>query len=427
MPFFSQFDERAKPKGSRDPLGFEVVWSHFGRRLVGNLTTITSSVVNFKVALLGFVCAHELSENQQRPYTTEQIRHTFLRYEQLAAYLRLDSGNASSLMGITRAKTSFDHLQDGKRVTLSSSIDAQILSNQASYGLWGLYSTALRQAALLKGDLREPTELARTLVTAMLGSNSDLKEALKSYIGADQSIAIQDVKGLSKRFGDALRNQSADRDLVRQLLTFTHEDEQLRNVYEGLFSYANEWIKETHQNDGSDLSRSHLLHSLAESDNALLARRAQDILKVEPVLVFCNVLFDFLRSQIDSNLGDVCSTLTERWSLLTVGLPEALPAESFPHKKILADILHHAHSVDEVPLLLRKLLEHNKSIMANRGGAPWVELDGQNKLKVKVSRETYWLPDASSSQESESMIGMWSYDYFLGSYLSVLHEANPAQ
>ena len=27
--------ERARPKGSRDPLGFEMVWIHFGRRVVG--------------------------------------------------------------------------------------------------------------------------------------------------------------------------------------------------------------------------------------------------------------------------------------------------------------------------------------------------------------------------------------------------------
>ena len=38
MAFLSLLDERAKPKGSRDPLGFELVWSHFGRMVIGNLT-----------------------------------------------------------------------------------------------------------------------------------------------------------------------------------------------------------------------------------------------------------------------------------------------------------------------------------------------------------------------------------------------------
>ena len=31
MAFLSLLDERLKPKGSRDPLGFEQVWTKFGR------------------------------------------------------------------------------------------------------------------------------------------------------------------------------------------------------------------------------------------------------------------------------------------------------------------------------------------------------------------------------------------------------------
>jgi hypothetical protein len=61
MAFLSLIDERVKPKGSRDPLGFELVWSYFGRKVIGNLTTITSSMDNFAVALLGFYWANQLS------------------------------------------------------------------------------------------------------------------------------------------------------------------------------------------------------------------------------------------------------------------------------------------------------------------------------------------------------------------------------
>ena len=60
MAFLSLLDDRAKPKGSRDPLGFELVWSHFGRKVIGNLTTITSSIDNFAVALLGFYWVNQL-------------------------------------------------------------------------------------------------------------------------------------------------------------------------------------------------------------------------------------------------------------------------------------------------------------------------------------------------------------------------------
>ena len=59
MPFITLLDDRARPEGSRDPLGFELVWSYFGRKVVGNLTTITSSIENFAVALLGFHWANQ--------------------------------------------------------------------------------------------------------------------------------------------------------------------------------------------------------------------------------------------------------------------------------------------------------------------------------------------------------------------------------
>jgi len=66
-------------------LGFELVWTHFGRKVVGNLTTITGSVENFAVALLGFYWAHQLHGNADKDSREKLIRDTFLRYEQLCS------------------------------------------------------------------------------------------------------------------------------------------------------------------------------------------------------------------------------------------------------------------------------------------------------------------------------------------------------
>ena len=101
MAFLSLLDDRAKPKGSRDPLGFELVWTHYGRRVIGNLTTITSSLNNFAVALLGFCWANEMHAKLPESEKQGRIRETFLRYEQLAAYLRF-LANDREFMGITR-------------------------------------------------------------------------------------------------------------------------------------------------------------------------------------------------------------------------------------------------------------------------------------------------------------------------------------
>ena len=155
MPFLSLLDDRAKPKGSRDPLGFELIWTHYGRQVIGNLTTITGSLTNFAVAILGFKWANDLHEHFPETDRQSRIRDTFLRYEQLAGYLRYLSRD-TQIMGITRVQR---RMEDQSSVRFGLSAEEQILSDQACYGLWGLYSSAMRDVGLVEGDNRTPTRL----------------------------------------------------------------------------------------------------------------------------------------------------------------------------------------------------------------------------------------------------------------------------
>jgi hypothetical protein len=40
-PFLTDIDAQAAIKGSRGPLGIQPMWTRLGRRVVGNLTTVT--------------------------------------------------------------------------------------------------------------------------------------------------------------------------------------------------------------------------------------------------------------------------------------------------------------------------------------------------------------------------------------------------
>jgi len=46
-PFLTDIDPQAAIKGSRDPLGIQPIWTRLGRHVVGNLTTVSSSVRDF--------------------------------------------------------------------------------------------------------------------------------------------------------------------------------------------------------------------------------------------------------------------------------------------------------------------------------------------------------------------------------------------
>lgn len=55
----------------------------------------------------------------------------------------------------------------------------------------------------------------------------------------------------------------------------------------------------------------------------------------------------------------------------------------------------------------------NADVMKQRSGAPWVELEGGGKVRVRVKSETAELASI------EKLVQRWDYDYFLGSYLAM--------
>jgi hypothetical protein len=63
-PFLTDLDSRAAVKGSRDPLGIQPIWARFGRHVVGNLTTVSSSVLDFTTLLLGYWFVERIADEQ---------------------------------------------------------------------------------------------------------------------------------------------------------------------------------------------------------------------------------------------------------------------------------------------------------------------------------------------------------------------------
>jgi hypothetical protein len=115
MPFLTSLVERAHVKGSRDPLGLVPIWSRFGRDVVGNLTTVTSSVRSFTTVLIALELADILHEQlrQDAPKTLE----TFLRFEQIAGYARVKVNRDREIRGVLRVAK---RLNEGRRIRIST-------------------------------------------------------------------------------------------------------------------------------------------------------------------------------------------------------------------------------------------------------------------------------------------------------------------
>lgn len=401
MAFLSLLDDRAKPKGSRDPLGFELVWSHFGRKVIGNLTTITSSLDNFTVALLGFHWANQLAQEGEGAERDKQVRELFLCYEQLTGYIRA-YGKADEIMGITRIRRRLS--DDAIKITLGTKPPQQILSDQASYGLWGLYSSAARDTGLVTGNDRHITSLGQVIVEALVQRLGDTADTLFQLMQARGPLEKKKLEALGPRFQRALHHRSVRKPLLEALMAGSDRD----GVQQELWAITQSLFRAPSKRPATILE--FVEGVLASHPSKQLSQRLRHILDVERVLVAANNVFHYCRRKDGERLSVIIDTLKDRYQYDY--LPADLPGEAFPHRDQLVSLLDALRN-NNMRRLIEELCLLNKEVMQQRSGAPWVELESSQTLRVKVGSETAQL------MEQKALENEWDYDYFLGSYLAI--------
>jgi hypothetical protein len=319
MAFLSLLDERAKPKGSRDPLGFELVWSHFGRKVIGNLTTITSSMDNFAVALLGFYWANQLVPmDKEESERHKPVREAFLRYEQLTGYVRY-FGGATDIMGITRVKKRIQ--DDSLKITLGQSSEQQILSDQASYGLWGLYSSAARDTGLVEGNNRIVTSLGQTIAHVILQQLGGVAGELFSLLTYTKPLDRGQLERVAKTFMGAIHHEDVQKPLLEALMSGSDPE----GVQNELWQITRETFSQKVERPENIEEFIKLV--LAERPSERLVQYMHDIIDTERLLVAVNNIFHYCRRKDGENLSEVLKTLDGRYDYSQ--LPETLPEDPF--------------------------------------------------------------------------------------------------
>lgn len=402
MAFLSLLDDRARPKGSRDPLGFELIWSYFGRKVIGNLTTITSSMDNFAVAVLGFYWANKLVQKDiEESVRQKKVREIFLRYEQLTGYIRYYS-DASDIMGITRIKSRL--LDDNLKITLGLSSDQQILSDQASYGLWGLYSTAARDTGLVTGNDRKVTPLGISIAESIINNMGDVSDKLLSLLNSNRQLDRMKLNEYGNQFKKAIHHKNVQSPLLEALMS----GNKLDGVQCELWNKTKE-IFGGEKDKPETVSKfiNIVLNSNISED---LREYIYDIINIEKVLVASNNIFHYCRRKDGASVEGIISLIKDKYDYSH--LPKELPSSVFPRREQMSNILKALNKNDNSTLILL-LLDLNKEVMQKRNGAPWLEIESGNTVRVKVKSETSELRSQKDIEEK------WDYDYFFGSFLSI--------
>ncbi len=427
MPFFTQIDPRAKIKGSRDPLGVQPVWSRMGRQVVRNLTTVTTSLRGFTTLLLGLYVAERVTDDA----TAEEgeFLAAFLKFEQLAAYSRVaisqQTGGAigangedreNTIRGIRRVERK---LIEGKgKVQISANSEDQILSNQKTYGLWGLYSVAARNSGLLEQGSSRLTAKAREFIELNYRSrlqsadhNADVLKLFRSkFVFEPKSKHAKLARNLAEMLGPTvtkLEQEFYNKHLITCLSDHPNE------IQERLWKQ----MRRTSSEDG--FSCDELLQIIgrcqAEGDDEL-ARRLDHIRVTESVIAPASRLFSFVLGQDGQALDAIALNVQDTWgarlshiapdSFISAlsGIGEELGVEKCNRLGHLAKAL----AAGDYGAAIELLLAQNREVMRERGGDAWVKMKG-SRIDVRLRAEAGSLPPG------EVLPTLWMYNYFLNS------------
>jgi hypothetical protein len=438
MPFFTALDSRAEVKGSRDPLGFVPVWAKIGRRVVGNLTTVSNTVRGFTTLLMGYYLAELISDSRSSDdEAATRPLDVFLRFEQVAAYTRMHGSNDDDarILGERRVRRA---LSQSLKPPIGVSADALILSDQKTYGLWGLFSTPSRTSGLLQPGEPRLTPEGRDLVERLY-----LPRLRAGGPTLDRQL-INLVRHDGRYYMDG---RHRDLFVVLEGILSPRFTAPERHAYEEFLVLGTGNMRAHDPTRGEQARLSMLLRRLPQSESfgirpleqtiaaaqrtdghERLADYLEDVLHTEQVIVPLQLAFLFALSRDGKPLAYVAAEISKQWGPLAYTNPDGFARvrsemqsayESSEAADRLIDAARALHEGD-YEQVLRAMVAHNEFTMRQRNGSePWVQLEGDT-LDVRYRDETESLP------ERDKLPFLWRSTYFIDSLKSVINQLDAA-
>jgi hypothetical protein len=414
--FFTLEDERARIKGSMDPLGSITLWVPFGRRLIANLTTVSGSVRGFTVLLLGRYFAARLIDEGKAG--VEDALKLFLHFEQMAGFARVKAHNASDVRGVERIRAALRESPKG------APIGPQILSDQKNYGLWGLFSVSGRVSGLLPAGPVGLTPHAWEFVEAeYLPRLRTVRSELNSLLKAGGTLRFR--KGLYQALATVLSKQVTESERVFYAQTLRDAElvgeDALPAGLQAQFAalMREEELLETWLGRREVVQ---LAEAAARKGQESLSLRLQEMIDLEALLAPAEALFKNLLARDGWQMTQVVDHVESCWDEIPGLDPKRwegiLPRVTQHAGKDIAlcmDRTHAAFRSRDYPEAVRALVDWNGFVMKRRGGAPWVRFEG-SKLDVRFRDDEAPLPD------SEKLPNLWKNAYFLNSLREVTRQ-----
>ncbi len=421
-PFITELDSRAQVKGSRDPLGIQPIWIRFGRHVIGNLTNASNSLRDFTTTILGYYFAERVDKEK----IGSAALATFIKWEQLAVYARAHVNLDLSFRGTERVQA---RLSESTRVTLSDDVQYQILADQKIYGLWGLYSVPSRASGLLESDSTRITLPAREIVEKVylpILNNSGIRNGDPIVALLGETSPRIDLDGKQKKIVTAVakilqrKTSEAEQAFYRDHLLYGGPDDST----EGMQRQLADLIVPIIRKSGFELSPA-FVRSLSKEaakqgkEGILLAGKLERIYAAESVLAPASRFYAYLLGCADTQVEQIVKHVREIWGpgIRTVDLnavqkiSRELGGNGAEAEKRWFSIAQSLATGDYASLI-DQVLEQNRTVMAERGGSPWVVKKGK-KLDIRFRDDDRILPPRAE------LPSLWQFPYFITSLRDV--------
>ncbi len=429
QPFLTLQDERARIKGSRDPLGFQSIWVGFGREIINNFTTISDSLRQFTTLILGFYFVEKAIDENKLDF--EEFINGFLRFEQLVDYSRykwMDKHNIPSgdIRGITIVKNRYE-LFDGK-VPIGIGSNEQILSNQRSYGIWGFYTVPARESGLIKQNETKLTREAKDFVEknyipVIEKAGKNISSLIIDFINGNKFNF--DTKNKHSTLADVLAKihrptlNENERKFYQQYLLFCKKNNIQEQFYNLLIEARNKNIEK------NDLDMIRALIELSSKNHPNLKDKLYKILIIEEHMAPISNLFNFLLNQNNRNVQEVVKDIHLKWedAFLHIKTDELelckLTIENVSVKETYKRISNISNMLKQNKFLgvINLLIAQNTEVMKNRGGDAWLSINN-DKFNIRYKEYVQGLIDKDKISKYQN------YYYFIPSLEKIGKQMN---
>lgn len=436
MFFLTAVDtERLDIRGSRDPLGLVPIWGDFGRTVVENLTTPSNSVRGFTTLLLGLYFAERVSSGESDAAVVRL--EAFLKFEQLAGFVRVVRNHDESMRGITQIKRRLAE-EGERRIRIGAGRDLQILSNQKTYGLWGLFMMPAIASGLVVPKDTVLTSAARELVESEylpcferrgLGDGGAL-EGLLSKKSSELEPNGRHSKlfdSLAEILGKPIRKK--EREVYKYHLVRGGQEAEKKCWQPRFVEVFERVLPASGAFDRASLDL--VIAAMKSPADLPLRHQLERIRDLEMLLVASSNLFGFLQHRDNAKVRSVTGELKAKWGSGLRSLKSGAISEM---RADFARVLGDSGAADRLVELGKSLhdgsfeksielaISHNKFIMHKRNGSqPWMAI-ASGKLDVAYRDDI-----EEGLLDPLAIASTWRSTFYINSLKSISDELRAVQ